>query len=208
MNKALIIVDVQNDFLPNGALGVTDGHRATPLLWKLMDDVDIIVFTRDWHPANHSSFAIGTPKYDDGSWPPHCVQGTEGAGIDDWLWDKAIDSGKPVFLINKGYDTNKEAYSGFAGYVAEAYNSDYLEGISDHETVYLAGLLYDLSVREVKIGGLALEKCVKETALDSRNHFGNTTVYLNATRPITYLGGVKAVAELASAGVRLDTREI
>lgn len=204
---ALIVVDVQKDFLPGGALGVTEGNLATPLLIRLMDEVDVIVFTRDWHPADHSSFAEGTPEYKDGSWPPHCIQGTEGAKIDSTLWSAALESGKPVLVINKGDDKNKEAYSGFAGHLVATYNTQYNPPATTTETVYLAGALFDLTVSSIKIGGLALEKCVRDTALDARNWWGDTTVYLNATRPIAYLSGAQAVAELVAAGVRLDPRE-
>lgn len=209
MNKALICVDVQNDFLPGGALGVTDGHRATPLLWRLMDEVDVIVFTRDWHPGDHASFAKGTPAYTDMSWPPHCVAGTEGAEIDEWLWDKAMDTGKPTLLVHKGFEQDKEAYSGFQGVVVDAFNFrnwDQEAAFKDG-TATLAEALNSLNVTHVKIGGLALDYCVKATAIDSRSHFGDTTVYLDATRPVAYLTGVQAVADLAAAGVRLDSRE-
>lgn len=204
-NKALIIVDFQEDFLPSGALGVPDGHRAYLKLWTLMDTVDVIVFTRDWHPADHCSFAEGTPAYRDGSWPVHCVQDTEGAEIDEPLWESALATGKPVLLVNKGFDKDREAYSGFDGIVVQVFNNDTLN-------VALAGTplrqaLHYFTVNEVKIGGLALDYCVLATAIDARSSWGNTTVYLNATRPVAYLTGVAAVAKLAASGVRLNESE-
>lgn len=205
MNKALIIVDFQNDFLPNGALGVENGHQAYLPLFKLMADVDVIVFTRDWHPANHSSFAEGDPDYVDGSWPPHCIQDTVGADIDPVLWADAVVSGKPVILVNKGFKADQEAYSGFDGVVVDVLNDEGLQ--IDLLGATLAQALFRLSVREVKIGGLALDYCVKATAINARSLYGNTTVYLAATRPVSYLTGAKAVADLAAAGVRLDGRE-
>jgi len=202
--RALIVVDFQEDFMPNGALGVPGGHRAFLGLWQLLNTVDAIVFTRDWHPEDHISFAWGTPEYRDGSWPPHCVQGTQGAEIDESLWESAIESGKPVILVNKGFEQDKEAYSGFEGVVVDVFNDDSLKESLLDSSLYQA-LLW-LNVDEVKIGGLALDYCVKATALDSRARFGDTTVYLNATRPVDYLTGVTAVRDLAAAGVRLSDK--
>lgn len=201
-NRALIIVDYQNDFLPGGALGVADGHQAYLPLRKLMGDVDIIVFTRDWHPEDHCSFVEPglNPEYRDGSWPKHCVQGTEGAEIDDALWDEAVDTDKPVILVNKGFEQDKEAYSGFQGIVSRTLN---YTG-ADLNGAILAQVLYRLNVNRIDIGGLALDYCVKATALDARTHCGNTNVYLAATRPVAYLTGAAAVAELAVKGVRLN----
>lgn len=207
MNKALIIVDFQNDFLPLGALGVPDGHRAYPLLERLMRDVDVIVFTRDWHPENHCSFVEPglNPEYRDGSWPKHCVQNTEGADIDDDLWDAAIETGKRVIVVSKGTDPNVEAYSGFAGTVTRVYNDSDLHTLEDAS---LAQALVSLSVRELKIGGLALDYCVKATCSDASKLNYRATLYLNATRPVAYLSGVQAVADLAyRTNVILDARE-
>lgn len=206
-NKALIIVDVQNDFLPGGALGVTDGHRATPLLANLMDEVDVIVFTRDWHPADHSSFAEGTPEYKDGSWPPHCVQNTEGAHIDEWLLDEAMETSKPVLLVSKGADKDHEAYSGFdvRATVTRAWHVNGLNLIGSPLKLALDAF----GVREVKIGGLALDYCVKATALDALYNGFRPTVYLGATRPVGYLTGVDAVIDILRYGVQVDsTRDI
>lgn len=205
MNKALIVVDFQNDFLPTGALGVDGGHYATFPLMKLADEADVIVFTRDWHPADHSSFAQGTPEYRDGSWPPHCVQDTEGAEIDDMLWEYVIALGKPVILVNKGFDPYVEAYSGFQGRVANVFNDDQLKDALEDAT--LAQVLHYLDVRSVKIGGLALDYCVKATAIDARSHVGNTTVYLDATRPVAYLTGAAAVRDLVAAGVAVSDKD-
>lgn len=208
MNKALICVDVQNDFLPGGALGVPDGHKVIPALEELMRDVDIIVFTRDWHPDDHSSFG-DPPEYRDGSWPPHCVQGTFGSALDYPLWSAAQDTGKPILLVHKGDTKDKEAYSGFQGKVVDAWNFNYdLEQDFQEGTIGLARALNDLSVRHVKVGGLALDYCVKATAIDSAAHFPDTTVYLDATRPVAYLTGVVAAAELAYKGVRMDGRPL
>lgn len=210
MSTALITVDVQNDFLPNGALAVPDGHKATVLLERLMREVDVIVFTRDWHPDNHISFVEPglNPTYTDMDWPKHCVQGTHGAELDSWLWEQARNTDKIVLLVAKGAEQDKEAYSGFAGKVtAVIAPSDDDRNYRDFIGLPLANALYDLSVHHIKIGGLALDYCVKATAIDARDNWGDVTVYLNATRPVAYLTGAQAVADLIAAGVRLDSRE-
>src|SRR3954470_6108755 len=114
MNKALIAVDVQPDFLPGGSLGVPDGDQVIPELIKMMDDVDVIVLTRDWHPEDHISFS-DNPEYVDGSWPKHCVEFTPGAVFHPDILVAAQNSGKPVVLVHKGFEHDVEAYSGFDG---------------------------------------------------------------------------------------------
>jgi nicotinamidase/pyrazinamidase len=140
------------------------------------------------------------------SWPKHCVQGTPGSALDYYLWAHARDTGKPILLVHKGDDKDREAYSGFQGKVVDAFNfnnydleQDFKEG-----TRTLAQALNLLRVTHVKIGGLALDYCVKATAIDSRSHFGDTTVLMRATRPVDYLSGVAAIVDLTRAGVRLD----
>jgi nicotinamidase/pyrazinamidase len=212
MNTALICVDVQNDFLPGGALGVTDGHKVIEPLKRLMDKVDVIVLTSDWHPEDHISFE-DPPKYEDMSWPKHCVANTDGAEVDDDLWDAAMESGKPVLIVIKGDDKDREAYSGFQGRVVDVHNVDAHEPRAlvfsdmERERLSLAQALRALSVTHIKIGGLALDYCVKATAIDARSSWGDTTVILDATRPVAYLTGAKAVAELSAAGVRVDARD-
>jgi nicotinamidase/pyrazinamidase len=207
MNKTLICVDVQRDFLPGGALGVPDGHEVIPVLIDMMDDVDVIVLTRDWHPSNHVSFS-DAPEFVDKSWPAHCVQGTEGAEIDWKLFSAALDTGKPVLLVHKGDERDTEEYSGFGGHVADAWNlpdgvsyDDFVDEYQNPVSFYWG--LDILSVEEIRIGGLALDYCVKATAIDSRSIFGNTTVYLNATRPVAFLTGAMAIVDMAKSGVRI-----
>jgi nicotinamidase/pyrazinamidase len=208
MNTALICVDVQNDFLPGGALGVTDGDQVIEPLKRLMDKADVIVFTRDWHPADHISFKQ-PPEYQDMSWPPHCVQGERGAALDYPLFSAARDTGKPILLVHKGDDKDREAYSGFAGKVVDAFNfNNYdLEQDFKEATRNLTQALCMLSVTHIKIGGLALDYCVKATAIDARAGWGDTTVILDATRPVSYLTGAKALVDLSAAGVRIDARD-
>src|SRR6201999_666907 len=105
MSRALIIVDVQRDFLPGGALGVPDGDQVIGRINELMRDggFDVVLATRDWHPADHSSFSA-----QGGPWTPHCVQGTPGAEISPELEHGRID-----VIVDKGASREGEGYSGF-----------------------------------------------------------------------------------------------
>lgn len=184
MSTALIIVDVQRDFLPGGALAVPDGHQVIPVLedFSSLLAIDHVVLTRDWHPANHMSFS-DDPEFVDGSWPSHCVQNTPGADIDHHL-DKFV---RVAPWFSKGTNPTVEAYSGFDG-VSDSGGSllEYLRGC-EVETVY--------------IGGLALDYCVKATALDAVEYGFETIVLIDGTRPVTYETGLQAAVEMADAGV-------
>lgn len=211
MNKALICVDVQHDFLPGGPLGVPNGHQVIRPLIRLMDDADIIVLTKDWHPADHVSFST-TPEFRDGSWPQHCVAGTAGAQIDEELWWGAINTGKPVILVHKGWDKDKEAYSAFDGAVVDTFNRDafpllaeeFLWNHQEDRGVTLAEALHQFSVRQVIVGGLALDYCVKATAIDAVPSF-NTTVVVRATAGVDTLDSIAAVVRMGESGVRINT---
>lgn len=201
MSKALIVVDYQNDFLPGGALGVTDGHKAQPRISKLARDLeegDVIVLSQDWHPADHFSFSED-PEYRDGSWPSHCVQGTDGAKIDDTLLSDivtiAAERGCEVAVVRKGTDTDVEAYSAFDGNIADTGENllDYLD---------------DRLVDDAIVTGLALDYCVKATALHALEFFGDVTVPLDCTRPVSYLTGGAAIAEMVAAGIKVTGEEI
>ncbi|MEM3151578.1 MAG: isochorismatase family protein, partial [Candidatus Bathyarchaeia archaeon] len=140
--SALIIVDVQNDFLPGGALPVPNGDKVIPILNKyieLFNKVGAAIFaTRDWHPPNHISF-----KTQGGIWPPHCIQNSKGAEF-----ASNLKLPKNVNIISKAVNPNMEAYSGFEG-------------------TDLALKLKELGVKKVFIGGLATDYCVKNTVLDA-----------------------------------------
>lgn len=201
-NKALIVVDYQEDFCPSGALAVPGGHQIYVPLVHLMTRVDIIVFTRDWHPADHCSFS-NSPEYRDGSWPSHCVMDTTGAQIDDATWDAALETGKPIILVNKGFDKTKEAYSGFDGVTAAEHTLNrYPLGES------LADALRSLEAFDLLIGGLALDYCVKATALDAAKLGFHSTVYLDATRPVDYLTGGAAIIEMMNGNVEVRSDEL
>lgn len=206
MNKALICVDVQYDFLPGGPLGVPDGDQVIPVLIGAMEDVDVIVLTRDWHPEDHMSFST-EPTFEDGSWPMHCVQGTTGAEIETRVFNAAINTGKPVLLIHKGAESDTEQYSGFQGVVADVWNypdrdellwNDWLNG-----PVSLGLALHLLGVNHIIIGGLALDYCVYATAKDAVLNGQDTSLRIQATRPVNILTGAKAIVDLAKGGVNI-----
>lgn len=199
MNKALIVVDVQPDFLPGGPLGVPDGDKVIPELIKMMDDVDVIVLTRDWHPEDHVSFS-DEPEFVDGSWPKHCVNFTPGAIFHHDILVTAQSTGKPVVLVHKGFEQDMEAYSGFDGRVVSVLNEPQGEDFRDST---LEHTLRTLGVGDVYVGGLALDYCVKATALDSVAKQFATSVYLKATRPVGLVSGGLALLELTSNNVHI-----
>lgn len=175
---ALIAVDVQRDFLPEGTLGVSEGHKVIRPLIRISRFTDYVVLTRDWHPVDHISFRP------EGIWPEHCVQGTEGAEIDPEILVLAD------CVISKGYDPHKEAYSGFEG-------KDLGSGYT------LMQILERKRIDEVIIGGLATDYCVKATALDARKNGLKTKVAANAIRGVDYISSVMAIAEMCEAGAEL-----
>ena len=142
---ALIVVDMQKDFMPGGALPVPEGDKIIPRLneyIKLFEKKGLpVFFTRDWHPENHISF-----KGHGGIWPPHCVQGTKGAEFHDELYIPADNK----FIISKGTSQEFDAYSGFQGTILE-------------------DLLRERGIRRVFIGGVATDYCVKNTTLGALN---------------------------------------
>lgn len=181
--KALIVVDVQNDFLPGGALAVPNGDEVIEPIRRLIesDEFDVIAFTRDYHPAEHESFVE-----QGGPWPPHCVAATEGARLAPGLTKALPSRAQASLLIDKGTEPHGDAYSAFDG-------------------TELAKHLDELGVTEVVIVGLALDYCVKDTALDAVREGFDTAVLLAATRAISGEGERLAVRELADAGVLLST---
>ena len=174
--RALIVVDVQNDFCPGGALAVSDGDAVIEGVNRLAAAAGFVVATRDWHPADHGSF---TPQ--GGPWPVHCVAGTPGASLHPGIDRDLIDA-----VVDKGQAVDREGYSGFEG-------TELLE------------LLRSQGVESVDVTGLALDYCVKATALDAQRAGFDVTVHLGATRPVEVQpgDGERAVAELRAAGVEV-----
>lgn len=167
MATALIIVDVQRDFLPGGALGVDGGFDIIGPILQLTDRVDYVACTRDAHPQHTSHFD---------QWPVHCVDGTPGAELHPAI--KGLNG--PIF--NKGTQPGEDAYSGFDG-------TDLREWLSDR------------GVDVVLVVGLALDYCVKATALDAKAAGFSTTVLLDATRAVG--DDIPAIGELLAAGVEV-----
>lgn len=184
MNYALIIVDEQYDFLPGGALAVPDGDQVLRPTAQLAQGATVVVTSRDWHPENHFSFS-DDPQYVDGSWPPHCIQGTKGAKIHSSVRKYAN------FTISKGMNRNPpDAYSAFAGKTLRPVET--LEEILQRSPV-------DTNV----IVGLALDYCVGHTAFDSNALGYRTIVPLDATRGVSPDTSQEMIAKLRHAGVEV-----
>lgn len=179
---ALIIVDVQNDFLPGGALAVTRGNTVIEPLnhcAELFEPRGLPIFaTRDWHPPDHCSF-----RAQGGPWPPHCIAGTVGAGF-----APGLSLPGQARIVSKATRPEGDAYSGFQG-------------------TDLAAQLKDLGCTRVFIGGLATDYCVRATALDARNAGFDVVVLEDAIRPVdAELGdGQRALQEMAAHGVRFSS---
>lgn len=156
---ALIVVDVQRDFLLGGSLAVPDGDAVIEPLNAYIRAFDTrglpIFFTRDWHPANHCSFA-----HMGGRWPVHCVQGTAGAA-----WAEDLDITPADQIVAKGADPSAEAYSAFSG-------------------TNLLSLLQDVGVHRVFVGGLATDYCVLQTVSDARAHGFDVIVLEDSIRAV------------------------
>ncbi len=160
MKKALILVDLQNDFMPTGALPVPRGDELIPLANALQNYFGCIIATQDWHPKNHGSFATNHPGLRPGDtielaglsqtlWPVHCVQGTHGAEFVKTLATTHLSK-----VIQKGSDPQIDSYSGFFDNGRQ-------------KSTGLAVYLKDQQISDVYIMGLALDYCVKYTALDA-----------------------------------------
>lgn len=197
MKKALIIVDVQKDFLPGGALAVNEGDQIIPLVNRLQQKFDLVVATQDWHPKDHGSFARNHHKpvgekvrlagLDQTLWPDHCVQGTPNADFAEQLHTEDIET-----VFRKGTDRTIDSYSGFFD--------------NGHKNATgLGGYLKEKGVDEVHIVGLATDYCVKFTALDAVNLGFKTAVVLPACRGVNLNAGDvdKAIAEMREAGVNI-----
>ncbi len=193
--KALIIVGIQYDFLPGGALPVKDGDAIIPLLNKLQQYFDTVIATQDWHPENHSSFASNHPgrkKFDEiylhGApqtlWPDYCVQCTHGAELSRLLNQNRIEA-----IIRKGMDPNLDSYSGF-------YDNDHKRSTG------LLGYLKTKDVREVHVAGLAGDYSVYYTALDALREGFKAYIIEDATRSLSHESFDEAMSVFTSAGGR------
>lgn len=199
--KALLLVDIQNDFTPSGALPVPDGDQILPVVNRLQDSFDLVIATQDWHPEDHKSFAVQHSKnpgelidlngIQQVLWPVHCVQGSAGAEFVDELKKEKIEK-----VFQKGLDPEMDSYSGFFD--------------NDHKSATgLGDYLKAKGVAEVFVVGLALDYCVKFTALDANSLGFKTTVIADATRGVNINPGdsEKAVEEMRAAGIKVINSE-
>lgn len=195
---ALIVIDVQNDFCPGGALAVSGGDQIVLGINRLMDEFPAVVLTQDWHPADHSSFASNHPGAAPFSltqmpygpqvlWPGHCVQGSSGAAFHPAL---AVD--RAELVIRKGFRPQIDSYSAFFE--------------NDHKTqTGLDGYLRDRGVSSLVLVGLATDFCVAYSALDAAGLGYDVTIRMDLCRAIDLDGSLAAmVAKLQSAGVALQ----
>lgn len=194
---ALIVVDVQNDFCPSGALAVAGGDEVVPIINGLSPGFEHVILTQDWHTPHHSSFAsshagrqpfetIDMPYGKQTLWPDHCVQGTAGADF-----HPGLERGRAELVLRKGYDRAIDSYSAFYE--------------NDRETpTGLAGYLRERGIGEITLAGLATDYCVAYSALDAIAHGFTTTVRLEACRAIDLAGSLDTMLGLMKrAGVTL-----
>jgi nicotinamidase/pyrazinamidase len=175
-SDALIIVDVQNDFCSGGALPVPEGEKVVRAINSMQKSFDHIVFSRDWHPDDHCSFSYA-PTYTDGSWPSHCVQNSPGAEFHGDL-RVPVDA----LIIDKASSPDQENYSAFDG-----------TGLADN--------LRRHNVQRVFVTGLALDYCVRATALDALKEGFSVALAKDAVRAVSPDKTEEILQELRRAGV-------
>ncbi|MFQ5622878.1 MAG: bifunctional nicotinamidase/pyrazinamidase [Paracoccaceae bacterium] len=198
-STALIMIDIQNDFCPGGALAVADGDAIVPLVNRLQERFAVRVLTQDWHPAGHLSFASSHPGAAPFSttempygtqvlWPDHCVQGSDGAAFHRDLVTNGAD-----LVIRKGFRPEIDSYSAFFE--------------NDHTTpTGLAGYLRERGVSSLVMVGLATDFCVRFSAVDAANQGFSVTVREDACRAIDMDGSLAAARrDMADHGVTVTT---
>ncbi len=196
--RFLILVDLQYDFMPGGALAVADGDQVVAVAKRLIPHFDGVVATQDWHPADHQSFAsqrqgkiVGDLIELDGItqvlWPDHCVQGTQGA-----MLHEELDTDRIRYVVQKGTDPRFDSYSGF-------FDNGH------RKSTGLPEFLKEHGVIDVAVMGLATDYCVKFTALDAVNLGLKTSLIEDGCRGVNLKTGDvdRAIAEMKDAGVRI-----
>lgn len=197
MSHALIVIDVQKDFCPGGALAVSGGDAIVPGINALMDTFGAVILTQDWHPAGHSSFAsshagknplevIDMPYGAQVLWPDHCIQGSEGAAFHDGL-----DTNRADMIVRKGFNPAIDSYSAFFE--------------NDHTTpTGLHGYLQVRGIAELTMVGLATDFCVNFSAVDAANLGYSVKVRTDMCRAIDLVGSLAAAVQgMQDAGVTL-----
>lgn len=193
--KALIIVDVQNDFCPGGSLGVPEGISIIPNINKLSNSgkFDRVVATQDWHHEEHCSFARrwGVDPFasfmlpsgiETTVWPNHCIRDTYGAEL-----HPSLDQSNIHYIMRKGFKADVDSYSAFID--DEGVNTIMPKMLDGVDTVFICGIATDV--------------CVRATALDALNFIPNVVLVRDACAPVSDAGEVTAVAEMVDAGIRL-----
>ncbi len=197
---ALILVDIQNDFMPGGPLAVPGGDEIIPLVNELQNSFSLVVATQDWHPQSHKSFASNHPGkkafesimlhgLEQVLWPDHCIQGSIGAQI-----HPSIIANKVEGIFRKGMDPEIDSYSGF-------YDNGYKKSTG------LAGYLRERKIKKVYVCGLAADYCVYYTAKDSLKENFETYFIEDATRAIDPNGFVKAMENILFSGGQIIKSE-
>lgn len=183
--KALVVVDLQNDFCPGGALGVQDGDQIIPVINQYVElflSKNLPVFvSRDWHPTQTTHF-----KLFGGPWPPHCVQHTKGAEFhrDFRVPDQAV-------ILSKGHDPQRDGYSVFD---AQELGGKFFEDLLD-----------ELGVQDLYIGGIATDYCVRMTSLDALNKRYNVHVLIDAIKGVAENDSQRAIDEIVEKRGKLKT---
>ena len=193
--RALILVDIQYDFLPGGALAVAEGDAVIPVANRLQPQFELIVATQDWHPPDHGSFASNHPGKKAGEmielgglpqvlWPDHCVQGTRGAEFHE-----ALDLSRVARIFRKGTDPAIDSYSGF-------FDNGH------RKSTGLGDFLREQGVTDVCVMGLATDYCVRWTALDAIQLGFRTYLIADGSRGVELNPGdvAAAIEEVRSAG--------
>ena len=196
--NALIIVDLQNDFMPGGALPVPHGDEVIPLADQLQQQFELVLATKDWHPPNHGSFATNHPGKKPGDriildgieqilWPVHCVQNTHGAEF-----ASSFDTSRIAHVFHKGTERNIDSYSTFFDNAHRRHT-----GLAHH--------LQKRGIKNIYLMGLALDYCVKYSTLDARQLGLNTYVIVDGCRGIELEPGDidRALDEMKRAGASL-----
>jgi len=184
-NSALILVDIQNDFCPGGALAVNEGDQIVPIVNRLIPEFPLVISTQDWHPANHISF-----KERGGPWPPHCVQGTHGAEL-----RRDLETGTIEHYFRKASSPDKDDYSEFEG--------------KDNQGRSLDEVLRLHGVKKLYVVGLATDYCVLETVLHGIKYGYEVYAVTDAMRAVNVNPNdeEKALQKMAGRGAHLVTSD-
>jgi nicotinamidase/pyrazinamidase len=198
MTRALVLVDLQYDFMPGGALAVAHGDDTVAVAKRLIPKFDTVVATQDWHPRNHKSFAVNNPGAEVGElrtlgglpqvmWPEHCVQGSRGAEL-----HAELERSRMTAVFRKGIDPEIDSYSGF-------FDNGHVKSTG------LADWLHQRKITKLYVLGLATDYCVKFTVLDARDLGFDTLLVEDGCRAVELQPGDsdRAIAEMRKVGATI-----